>query len=131
MKSIVAGCIQLFLLCYFIVAQAKPADPPAPTLTPEQKVSVLTAQHKVDVVEKQIANVAAQLNQAVAQSPMGRQLADLQTQQQQLKAQLDTEKANVLVQAKVDAEKFDVDWEALIVRPKPTQAKAAEPPAKK
>jgi hypothetical protein len=132
MKHMMYMMYMMYMMAVMFVSaltfgQAKPT----PTFTPEQKVQVLTAQHRLDVVEKQITQVTAQLNQAVAQSPQGRQLQDLQAQQQQLKTQLETEKLNALVSSQVDESKFDTDWETFIVRPKPTQAQAASPPEKK
>jgi DNA repair ATPase RecN len=118
-------CIQLFLLCSLGFAQTKPVDPP--TLSAEQKVSVLTAQHKLDEVEKQMKDLDAQFQQVQTQAKARYQaLGEQQTKQ---KAELDAAIVAAYQQAKAEQSKFDLDLDTLTFKPKPPAATAdAKPP---
>jgi hypothetical protein len=121
------GCIQLFLLCSLAFSQAKPADPapaPVPTLSAEQKVSLLTLQHKLDATQKQMKDLDLQFQQL--QTNAKNQFQSLQQQESAQKAELDAAQKRVLSDMKLDPARYDLNLETLAITAKPEPPKPAE-----
>jgi uncharacterized protein (DUF3084 family) len=115
-------CVMCLAVAGF--AQTKPADPPAvPQLTADQKVAVLSAQHKLDDVEKQMKDLDANFQQLQTQAKAQYQV--LADKQKSLKAALDATMSDTFKAAKVDQTKYDIDLDALGFKLKPTTAQAA------
>src|SRR5579863_9755740 len=126
MKKLVAWCLPFLFFCACVFAQTKPVDPPAvPQLTADQKVAVLSAQHKLDDVEKQMKDLDTSFQQIQTQAKT--QYQTLADKENTLKAALDLAKSNTFAAAKVDQTKYDIDMDALEFKLKPTTAQAAPP----
>lgn len=115
--------LALACLCVLSAACFAQTPPTPPTLTPDQKLAIREAQHKLDAVEKQQLDLKSQIQQLQA---------NIQTESQRLtksyqdaKAVLD--KAQADATAGVDDKKWKPDWETLTFTAVP--APAASPNA--
>lgn len=110
--------VAILLFCVSTIALAQ--SPAAPTIDTAQKLATRDAQHKLDAVEKQIANLNLQFEQLRSQASA--QLAALQAKQKDLSAAVDAEVAK---DAKVcgDEKKWKLDAESLTCTAIPEPAK--------
>lgn len=118
-------CTLLFLVCScFAVGQA------TPTLTPEQKINLYAAQHKLDGIQKQRADLDSQVQQITAQ--IKQRMADLTKQEADAKTAMEAAQKEAFKDSGAEESKFDLDAESgWMFKPKPTKAEAAPPgPAK-
>jgi hypothetical protein len=81
----------------------------APTATPDQKVSILQAQHKLDAIEKQKTDLKLEIADIQQKITDASQKLDVQ----QKAAQSDLDKANAAVTAGVDDKLWKWDHDAL------------------
>ena len=105
----------LFCLCFLAAACFAQT---APTLTPEQKLTIRDAQHKLDGIEKQQKDLTAQIQQL--QTQIQTESQRLTKSYQDAKAALDKAEADAI--AAVDAKKWKPDFETLTFTAVPAPA---------
>lgn len=115
--------ILLSLLLAAGMVKLMTAQTEAPTLTPEQKNSLYAAQHKLDVLEKEMIDLTAQL----LQSPGGQRLTALQKVQPELRNQLEAAKQKAFSETKVDEKKYELNLDSMTFVAKPAVASNAPP----
>lgn len=92
-----------------LVAADLPANPAAPALTPDQKIAILEATHKRDLIARQQSDLGLQVAQL--QQQVQQKIAQLQDQL--AKADADLDKAVSEATKGIDAKKWTLNRETL------------------
>lgn len=114
---IVAGSLFVAAACF---AQQAPSAPP-PTLSAAQKLDTREAQHKLDAVQKQIADINIQFQQI--QNRAQAQMTELAKQQSDAQKLVDA--ALEADQSGVDKSKWTIDADSLTFKAVPAPAAPA------
>jgi len=130
---IAIGIAGSFLSCEQQPVYAQAAPPtvnaqPAPVASTDAKLAYREAQHKLDVVEKQLASLQQQFDKIQQQAKS--QYDAFTEQQKKAQADLTAAQETLLKSANADPAKYDLDGESLVIKAKPqpnTKAEAKPP----